>query len=342
MKKQAGQFLTLAMALALAAPALAQEPEKATPPAAAAAQESQPKAVVSAEKQKTKGVIIKRDADSFVLRDQSGADVTVMLTANTKVKEKKSNPFRSGKNYATTQLLRGLNVEVEGRGDNAGGLVAQEIRFTDDDFHVAQMVESRVNPVEGRLAENEQNAQRLSGQLEELGAISNAARGGAKAAQETADAAMTGVKENAGRIAAADNRISATNERITAVDDYQAKQVATINFKMGSAALSREAKTALDSIADQVKSERAFLIEVAGFASSDGGRDLNRRLSMRRADAVVRYLAENHMIPLRRMITPFGYGEAQPVADNHTREGRQQNRRVEVRILVSRGLSSSG
>ncbi|HYX40921.1 MAG TPA: OmpA family protein, partial [Pyrinomonadaceae bacterium] len=64
-------------------------------------------------------------------------------------------------------------------------------------------------------------------------------------------------------------------------------------------------------------------------------------LSQRRADAVVRYLAEIHNIPLRRIITPFGYGSAQAVADNSTREGRQQNRRVEVSVLVNRGLLQS-
>ena len=81
------------------------------------------------------------------------------------------------------------------------------------------------------------------------------------------------------------------------------------------------------------------MIEVAGFASSDGDPALNERLSQRRADAVVRYLTENHAIPLRRLVTPFGFGEKNPVADNATREGRQQNRRVEVKILVNQGLA---
>jgi outer membrane protein OmpA-like peptidoglycan-associated protein len=104
--------------------------------------------------------------------------------------------------------------------------------------------------------------------------------------------------------------------------------------------LSPEAKSALDEIAEQAKSERAYVIEVMGFASSDGSEALNRRLSTQRADSVVRYLAENHMIPLRRIITPFGYGESQPVAENTSREGRQQNRRVEVKILVNKGLTA--
>ncbi|MEJ7616186.1 MAG: OmpA family protein [Pyrinomonadaceae bacterium] len=197
---------------------------------------------------------------------------------------------------------------------------------------MARSIESRVNPVESRVgtAENrigqvEQNAQRLSGQLDELAAVANTARGGAKAAQETADAAIAGV--------------SATNERIAALDDYTVQQVTTVNFKLGSFVLSPEAKAQLDTMAQQLTSAKNFMVEITGFADATGGDDLNRRLSQRRADAVVRYMAENHNVPLRRMITPFGYGEMQAVADNTTREGRAQNRRVEVKMLINRGLS---
>jgi outer membrane protein OmpA-like peptidoglycan-associated protein len=286
-------------------------------------------------KQKIKGVIISRDADNFIMRDLTGGDIQVNLTNITKVEEKKNNPFRRSKNYGTTQLLRGLTVEVEGRADTNGALIAEKIKMTEDALIVARTVETRVTPVEGRVgdAENrisqaEVNAQRLSGQLEELQAISNAARGGAKAAQESADMALAGVE--------------ATNMRldslVNSLDEYEPKRGITVNFKVRSTVLSEEAKAALAELATQAKAERAYVIEVTGYASADGSENLNRRLSQQRADAVVRYLAEFHMIPLRRIITPFGYGESQPVADNTTRDGREQNRRVEVKILVNKGL----
>jgi outer membrane protein OmpA-like peptidoglycan-associated protein len=227
-------------------------------------------------------------------------------------------------------------------------LVAEKVKFTNDDFGVARSLDSRVAPVETRVtstegrmdgAENrltaaEQNAQRLSGQLEELAAVANTARGGAKAAQETADQALAAAKTNSAEI-------QATNDRISQIDNYEARQNIAVNFRVNSAVLSTEAKAALDEIATQAKNEKGYLIQVTGFASADGSEARNRALSERRADAVRRYLAENHDIPLHRMINPFGFGELKPVADNETREGRKQNRRVEVAILVNKGLTAS-
>jgi outer membrane protein OmpA-like peptidoglycan-associated protein len=289
--------------------------------------------VASGMKMKAKGMIIKRDQGSFLLRDQSGTELTVRLAGNAKIEEKKSNPFRGSKRYSESQLARGLYVEVEGRGDSSGALVADKIKFSDDDARVAQAVESTVVPVEHRLGEaedrvtrTEQNAQRLSGQLDELAQVANLAKGGAAAAQETADVAVDGVNK--------------TNDRISSLDDYEVKKSETINFRVGSAVLNAQAKAMLDDIATQAKAEKGFVIEVRGFASADGTENSNRVLSQRRAEVVMRYLAENHDIPLRRIILPFGYGEAMPIADNSSRDGRKQNRRAEVSILVSKGLTS--
>src|SRR5438034_7295569 len=197
--------------------------------------------VASGEKMKIKGVVVKRDADTFTVRDLTGNDTIVRLTDRTSVKS--SGGFlRSGTNYGSTNILRGLNLEVEGRGGSNGELVADRVRFSETDLRTARTVETRANPLEerataaeGRLSEVEQNAQKLSGQLDELAAVSNAARGGAKAAQETADQAVAGV--------------NATNERISALDDYVPQETASVNFRVGSSMLTAEGKTKLDAIA---------------------------------------------------------------------------------------------
>ncbi|HEX5603467.1 MAG TPA: OmpA family protein [Pyrinomonadaceae bacterium] len=288
--------------------------------------------VTSGQKMKLKGVVTRRDSDTFTVRDMNGVDTVVRLSDRTSVKTK-GGFLRGGTNFAQTSILRGLNVEVEGRGNGQGELDADKIRFNDADMRVARAVESRAAPLEERasdtenkLSQVEANAQRLSGQLEELQAVSNAARGGAKAAQQTADAAVAGV--------------NATNERISALDDYAPQQTAAVNFKTGSAVLSPESKTTLDDIASKALNAKGYVLEVSGFADSRGSINLNRQLSQRRADAVIRYLVENHQIPLRRIVTPFGYGETNPVAENETKEGRAQNRRVEIKLLVNKGLTA--
>jgi len=289
--------------------------------------------VVSGQKIKVQGTILKRENDSFILRETNGNDMTVRLNGSTKIEERKGNPFRGARKYSQTELSRGLFVEVEGRGDGSGGLAADKIRFSNDAQRVALSIDTQVTPVEnrmgqaeGRLTEAERNAQRLSGQVDELTQVANLAKGGAAQAQKTADVAVEGV-----------NR---TNDRISSLDDYQEKTSTTVLFKVGSAVLSPDAKSQLDQIASQAKTEKGFVIEVRGFASLDGSRSLNDRLSERRADAVVRYLAQQQEIPLRRIVLPFGYGTAMPVADNSTHDGRVQNRRVEVKIMVSRGLTT--
>lgn len=281
--------------------------------------------LTSGQKYKIKGTVVSQEGDSIIVRDTVGVETRV-LTTGASIKTK-GGFFGGGDPVAANQIVRGLFLEAEGRGDGTGALAATKIRMDKDDFRVAQSIETRVGPAEVRLSAAEENARRVSGQIDELMAISNAARGGAKAAQETADAAVAGV--------------NATNERITALDDYVVQSTATVNFRVNSAVLSPEAKTALDEVASAASSMKGYMIEVTGFASADGSTARNKALSERRAKAVREYLIENHNVPLRRIDLSYGFGELNAVADNATREGREQNRRVEIKLLVSRGLNQN-
>jgi len=259
--------------------------------------------ISNGQKAKVKGIIIRRDADTFsVADDTSGTETVVLLTAGTSVKSK-GGFLRWGKDYDVTSLLRGLRVEVEGHGNQNGQLVADKVRFDSGDLKTAKVVDSRVAPVE------EAN-RHLSGQVEEANELSKAARNEARGA----------------------------HERISALDDYTVQDSVTVLFRVNSAVLSPSERASLDELAGKAMTTKGYVIEVAGYADSTGSVALNRELSRQRADAVVRYLQENHDIPLRRMITPFGYGKTRPVADNGTAEGRRQNRRVEVKILVNKGI----
>ncbi len=290
------------------------------------AQDVQLRKLAPGQKYKIKGVVVAQDDSSIIVRDAVGVDTRVLLAPGSDIKTK-GGLFSSGDRVASSQLVRGLSLEAEGRGDASGALSATKVRFSKDDFRVAQSIDSRVTPTEERLTQAEENAKRVSGQIDELMAISNAARGGAKAAQDTADAAVAGV--------------NATNQRISSLDEYVVQSTATVNFRVNSSVLSPEAKASLDEVAAVAMTLKGYVIEVTGFASAEGNAARNKVLSEQRAEAVKRYLIETHNVPLRRIGTSYGYGILQPVADNSTREGREANRRVEVKLLVSRGLNQN-
>jgi len=300
--------------------------------------------VKTGERLKAEGVILEKKVGGLTLLCPGGIIYNVSITNTTEIKERKKNPLRGAKNYSEADLLQGLQVEVEGTGDSKGNLIARDIKLKNSDLEMARSMDTRVLPVENeleetqiRLGESEQNARRLSGQVQELSEVSNSARTSADRAQESADQALSAAS-NARTFA--EEQVTETNQRISALDDYRVKSTVIVLFSAGSEVLSETAKSDLQSLAIQVENEKGYLVEVAGFASSDGNADYNRRLSQQRADAVIQYMAETFGIPLRRFVTPLGYGENQPIADNQTRDGRRQNRRVEVRILVSMGLTN--
>ena len=261
------------------------------------------RSVPAGAKMKFRGVVINRDADVFTIRDRTRQDYQVLINDNTSIKTN-GGFLRSGKKYPVTDILRGLIVEVEGRGDNQGQLVADKIRFNESDMRAAITSDTRVTPVEA-------NMERVAGQMDELYAVAAEARA----------------------------EVKAVNDRVSSLDDYDVQDTVAVTFRTNSALLSPEAKQALDAFAAKVQPAKAYMIEVAGHTDSTGSDAKNFRLSQQRAEAVVQYLAVQHKIPLRRFVTPMGYGKTETVADNSTAEGRQQNRRVEVKMIINRGLN---
>jgi OmpA-OmpF porin, OOP family len=295
-----------AIALAVASVALGQTTTTQTTQISNQNPNTALRSVPSGSKMKFRGVVIGRDADVFTIRDRSRADYQVLITDNTSIKTH-GGFLRSGKKYPVTDILRGLIVEVEGRGDNQGQLVAEKIRFNESDMRAAMTTDARVGPVEA-------NQERMAGQMDELYAVAAEARA----------------------------EVKAVNERVSSLDDYDVQETVSVNFRVNSAVLSPEAKAQLDALAAKTTGARAFMIEVAGHTDATGSDAKNFRLSRARAEAVVQYLAVQHRIPLRRFVTPMGYGKTDAVADNTTREGRSQNRRVDVKMIINRGLNQTG
>ena len=103
-----------------------------------------------------------------------------------------------------------------------------------------------------------------------------------------------------------------------------------VNFESNSDRLVAGATRVLDDAVATLKKNPSIKVEVAGHTDSDGAAEYNEGLSARRATTVRDYLAANGIATDR--MTTRGYGEAQPIADNGTREGKAQNRRVVLRI----------
>ncbi|MFI5180491.1 MAG: OmpA family protein [Thermoanaerobaculia bacterium] len=106
-----------------------------------------------------------------------------------------------------------------------------------------------------------------------------------------------------------------------------------VRFKTASYELTKDAKTALDDFAGRVKKlDSSIWIEIQGHTDDTGGTEFNDALGQQRAEAVRRYLARDHKIPLSRMST-ISYGDTLPIGPNKTAKGRAQNRRVVIIVL---------
>lgn len=177
-----------------------------------------------------------------------------------------------------------------------------------------QAVHTRVDGVEGQVEEAQT---RITRNEQQIGEVSTRAGEASRTAQE----ALTRAQE-AGKLAEGKLLYE------TVLTDEKVK------FGFDVAKLSPEAQAALDAFANQIVEEgRAVYIEIQGHTDATGPEEYNERLGLERAEAVRRYLSQKHKLPLHRM-NVISYGEAASVADNGSRQGRAQNRRVALVVLL--------
>ncbi|MGA2270229.1 MAG: OmpA family protein [Bryobacteraceae bacterium] len=166
-------------------------------------------------------------------------------------------------------------------------------------------------------------AAREAARANEQAALANKQAG---AAQSTADKGVA----QAGQ---AQRSVGALGTKVENLDNYKLASSETVLFAIGKSDLSKDAQAQLDAFAGKVAPMKHYVIEVQGYTDATGAPAANLELSRRRAAAVVRYLTMDKKIPLFRVST-VGYGKENPAADNKTRDGRKQNRRVEVRLFT--------
>lgn len=198
-------------------------------------------------------------------------------------------------------------------------------------------VNQRVTPLEQRTGELEETSRRNTQDIAKLNQDLEDTKGRVDRAQNQADNALAMANKANGGV---DNAERSVNELRSNLDKYSLQNTVAVNFKFDSAVLTPEAKASLDNLSSQIGNKSNFVLEIEGFADYVGTDEYNNQLTQKRADSVRRYLAEQHDIPLFRMYI-VGLGKSRPVADNHTKEGRAENRRVEVRLLT-RSIPGSG
>lgn len=220
--------------------------------------------------------------------------------------------------------------------------------------HVRQTVgpvEARVTQAEKRNAEQqaaigelENSVSRADERAMDADRKATAAGEAAQSAGNRADQAQNSATQAQGRADSAHTLAESTRSRLAEmaenIDNYKLVTEENILFGLNKYSLSKDAKEQLDQAVSQLQNSKNFVLEIQGFTDSTGSASTNLELSRRRADSVVRYLTVQHSVPLRK-INVLGVGEDDPTADNKTREGRRQARRVELRVF-SLDLANQG
>jgi len=282
-----------------------------------------PSANGQGDKTKVKGLITARTGDTIVLKATDGTSVTVTLDDDTKVQQPKGLGVRK-KQMSAAALIPGLKVSVDGTSQDATHILAKSITFDKDDLQTAEMIHAGLNPTYQKVAANQQSIGENKQNIE-------ANKQGIDANQQNIAANKTTIDANA----------TETSKRFSELSEYDTKDQLDIRFASGSITVSPANQEALKKLAHNAVNLTGYIIQVKGFADSSGNPAMNQKLSMERAQNVIAFLLQDCNVPVRHIIAPGAMGEAAPAASNETAAGRAENRRVEVKVLINKGLAGS-
>jgi len=206
---------------------------------------------------------------------------------------------------------------------------ATEKKDADQDKTIASQGQE-IQEMGQELSRTKEKLSDVDNKATQAGQTAQAAGQKADSAQQTANGARQAA-DNAKTFA--ENGINQLGKTIDGLNKFNLAKSETVLFPVNRWNLSPEAKDQLSGLAKQAAGIDRYVIEVQGFTDKTGSASYNDILSQRRAEEVARYLTNEYKIPVRN-ITMLGEGYAQPVADDHTRDGRKQNRRVEVKLWV--------
>jgi outer membrane protein OmpA-like peptidoglycan-associated protein len=290
----------------------------------------------SGEKAKVKGTIMSRKGDLVKVQDtKTGTSAIVKITDDTKIVRNKSKVlFRRHEEMDVTAMVPGLTINAEGVGSSSNQLEASKITFSPDEFAIEVAQQRQINANKRATADAQSTANQGV-------TAAGAAQSSADQAQSTASQA--GFMAQAAATVAVMNSaaVQMVNKRVSDLDDYQTVAEAAIFYPTGQYTLDAAAKADLDKLAALALSTDGYMIEIAGYASKTGTKAVNQQLNEDRAAAVANYLRNHGNIPMRRILAPAGYGATHPDAENTDPQGRELNRRVDVKLMVNKGLQGT-
>ena len=285
------------------------------------------------EKTKVKGMISGRTGETLVVKSQDGSK-TVVLTDDTKTQDRKGLFGLERKQMSSVVLIPGLKVDVDGTTDDQGRVVARIITVDGDDLEASQMIAAGLQPTAEQVAANvqaiEANKQGISSNREQLAAQ-----------KENIETNQQGIAGNKQQIDENLKNITENTQRFTALSEYDVKGEANVKFAVGSSTISKADQETLKSLAQSATGVTGYIVEVTGYADSTGNAAMNTKLSGERAQAVVEYLFQHCNVPMRHIVAPGAMGEYGASASNETKAGRAENRRVNVKVLVNKGIAGS-
>ena len=292
----------------------------------------------SRDEVETKGMIISRTGETLIVNTPNGK-VTVVLTGDTETKDNRGLFGLDEEHMSNTVLMPGLKVKVEGMSDDQGRVTAKEITVDGDDLETAEMIQSGLHPTAEQVAANmqaiEANKKNVASNQQNIAAN----RQNIAANQQNIGANQQNIGANREQIEKNIKDIEEHTNRFTALADYEVKGAATVNFDVGSTKISAQDQAELNNLAQTATGLTGYIIEVTGYADSTGSAARNTKLSENRAKAVVIYLMQRGNVPVRHIVAPGAMGEYGSVSSNETTAGRAGNRRVEVKVLVNKGIT---
>ena len=195
-------------------------------------------------------------------------------------------------------------------------------------------VNDKVDSLGRSVEETQERTRRNEGRIQEVDQKAQAAQSSADKANVAAGDAAKAANAAGDSATAANNKVETLNKTVNRLVYEVVLSEDEGNFKFNNIDLPDEAKTRLDDLISQMKADpKGAFFEIEGHTDNVGPTEVNERIGLERAEAVKRYLYEHHQIPLHKM-NVISYGEAKPVAENKTKEGRAQNRRVVIRVLA--------